>query len=202
MIKKNKIISKKELIKIINKSLSKKSYNNKDYRFFELYINLYLILTKKRKLAQLFIHHKFNKPNLFIKNMINFLNKYYPFYLIDDKHKYGIRILLHSQNYDLKKLNKSFTKKFAKDLGDFYVCAGNLNEIYKKHKYLLRPVISVSYDNKYKKEIYCEIFAQMCPPQICIKNFDKFESIKNKFGKYLKKINKNIKVHFELQKSF
>ncbi len=155
-------ISKKDLIKKINKLLSKKNYTNKDDRLFELYINLYLILNKKRKLAQLFIHNQYNKPNLFFKNMINFLNKYYPFYLIDDKLKYGTRILIHSQNYDLKKLNKSFTKKFAKDLGDFYVCAGNLNKIYKKYKYLLRPVISVQYKNKNNINIYCEIYAQMC----------------------------------------
>ncbi len=196
-----KIISKSEIIKKINKLLSKKNYSNKDYWFFELYINIYLILIKKRKIAQIYIHRIYNKPELFIKSMINFLNKYYPYYIFENE-KNGFRILLHSKNYNLSKLNKTFTKKFAKDLGDFYVCAGDLNKIYKKHKYLLRPVISVSFNNKYKKEIYCELFAQMCPPQICIKNFDKFISIKNKFNKYLKKINKNLYVNFELEKNF
>ncbi len=196
-----KIISKSEIIKKINKLLSKKNYSNKDYWFFELYINIYLILIKKRKIAQIYIHPIYNIPELFIKTIINFLNKYYPYYIFENE-KNGFRILLHSKNYNLSKLNKTFTKKFAKDLGDFYVCAGDLNKIYKKHKYLLRPVISVSFNNKYKKEIYCELFAQMCPPQICIKNFDKFISIKNKFNKYLKKINKNLYVNFELEKNF
>ncbi len=197
------IITKNELIKKINKLLLKKNYSNKDYIFFELYINIYLILIKKRKIAQLFLwkHNKFNKPLLYIKSLTNFLNKYYPYYIINNE-KDGYRFILHSKNYDLSKLNKTFSKNFAKDLGEFYVCAGDLQKIYKKHKYLLRPVISVSYYNKKNKELYCELFAQMCPPQICIKNFDKFISIKNKFNKYLKKINKNFYVNFELQKNF
>lgn len=194
-----KIISKKELIKKINKLLSKNKYSHKDNLFFELLINLYLILNKVRKLAQIYIFNFEVSNNK--KKILNFLNKYYPFYFIDNRNK-DIRILIYSQNYNLNKLNKSFTKKFAKDLGNFYVCAGDLNKIYKKYKYLLRPVIGIFYRNKNKKILECELYAQMCPPLKCIKNFDKFKNIKNKLNKIIKKLNKNLNVYFEVQGGF
>ena len=42
--KNKKIITKKKIKTCINKILSKKNYTNKDFRFIELYIQIYLLI--------------------------------------------------------------------------------------------------------------------------------------------------------------
>ena len=64
--------------KIINKKiknlLTQEKFNKKDTILFELYINIYLILHKKREIAQVII------DKIYSKLCISTLNKYYPFY--------------------------------------------------------------------------------------------------------------------------
>ncbi len=192
------MIKKEECKKLINKILNKKRFYEYHNFILELLIQLYLILTNKRKMAQIFVHTKFS-PKLTYKKLIIFLDKNYKYYYIR-KEEVGYMIVIYHKKYNINKLNKSFGKKYGQNLNNFYVCAGNLNKLYNTQKYLLRPVISVSYNNN--KKIYFELLAQMCIPNICIKHFDKFISIKNKYQKYLQKINKDLYVKFELQKSF
>jgi hypothetical protein len=183
------MITKKELAKKINVLLKKKNYKDDDYDMFELYIQLYLILDKRRKLAQIATSR--NPDENLYKKMIRFLKKNYPYYVMrnDDR-----AILLYDSKYPIQKMNETYSKRFAEDLGDFYVCAGNLDKIDKKNKYLLRPSIDISYRNKNGKWIDTEIFGQMCPPSKCISNLKKFYKIVKQFQKYLMKINKNIRV--------
>jgi hypothetical protein len=169
----------------INKLLKKKYFNDIDKYLFEIYVHIYLILKKKRNIAQVFIDLKYNKK------IIKFLDKYYPYY----KLYYKKKIILYDKNYNINNLNETFTKKFGLQLGNFYKCSGNLDKIYKKHKILLRPVIYVNYSNT----IGFELFAQMCPPLKCLKNLNFFKKITNKFSKTLKIINKNINVILDIQ---
>jgi hypothetical protein len=175
---------KKIIYKKIQKLLTKKKFNNKDTFLFEIYINIYLILHKKREISQIFVDKKYSK------SIIELLNKYYPFYKVN---KY-VRFILYHPTYNIRNLNETFTKKFALQLGDFYKCAGNLNKIYKKYKILLRPVIIVIF-----KKMQFELYAQMCPPLICAKNLVFFEKITKKINKNLKNINKDINVIFDIQ---
>ena len=137
--------------------------------------------------------------------ILEFLNKNYKYYILK-KHIYGTNFVIYHKKYNIHKLNKNSNKKYAKNLGDFYTCAtNNFRKNFDKYKYLVRPVISVSfYPKSYssgnkRNIIYFELFAQMCPPQMCIKNFDKFILIKNKYQKYIKQINDKFHLRFELQ---
>ncbi len=194
------MIKQEECKKLINKILHKKRFYKYHNYILELFVQLYLILTNKRKVAQIIVpKNKKYAPKITYKRFIDFLDKYYKYYIINEEEYYYTFIIYHKK-YNIHKLNKSFGKKYAQNLNNFYVCAGNLNKLYNTQKYLLRPVISVLHKNN--KKIYFELLAQMCIPKICIKHFDKFIFIKNKYEKYIQKINKDLYVKFELQKSF
>ncbi len=186
------MITKDDLRKKIRLLLKKKSYQFKDYELFELYIQLYLILDKRRKLAQI----GGRQDKKILKKQLHFLDNNYPYYVIR-KDKRNNTIILYDKNYPIEQLNETYSKKFAKDLGNFYVCAGSLNKIFKKD-YLLRPSIEVIYKNKNGKEMDMEIFGQMCFPSKCIRNLKKFYMIRNQFQKYLSKIDKRLRVHFTM----
>ena len=177
--------------KIINKKiknlLTQEKFNKKDTILFELYINIYLILHKKREIAQVIV------DKIYSKLCISTLNKYYPFYKEFDGEFHG-RFILYYPTYNISELNETFTKKFALQLGDFYKCSGNLKEIYKKYKILLRPVIIVIF-----KKMEFELYAQMCPTSICEKNLVFFQKLTKKINKNLKNINKDINVILDIQ---
>lgn len=188
------MINQKECKKIINQILNEKRFYEYHNYILELLIQLYLILTHKRKIAQIQIH----KKNIY-KIIIHFLNKKYKHYIVKDEGDYGYFIIIYDKKYDINKLNQKLGKKYAQNLGDFYVCA--TNDINNKHR--IRPIISVSYYSKpyrkYKNHIYFELFAQMCTPHKYAKNFDKLRSIRKTYQKYLSKINKGLLVQFEIQ---
>ncbi len=182
------MISKKECIKKIHTLITQHSYSKLDSYLFEIYINIYLLLSKKRKLAQIYIYHHISK----IKNL---LTRIYPYFIYEKERSI---ILLHTPKYNVHKMNRTFSKKYAQDLGPFYVCAGNLEKIYKKYKYLLRPVIEISCKNKYGNSMAFELYAQMCPITVCIKNLQLFYKIQKKLRRDLKKISQEIYVDFTI----
>ncbi len=191
------MINKIECKKLINKILNKKHFYDYDNYIIELLVQLYLILTNKRKLAQIFVHKDYAPKSVYNK-LLFFLNKFYKYYIIKED-KYGTYLIIYHKKYDVNKLNQKFGKKYAQNLGDFYVCAtNNIN-----NKHLIRPVISVSYYSKpyrkYKNHIYFELYAQMCSAHKYVKNFDKLRAIKKRYQKYLSKINKRFLVQFEVQ---
>lgn len=196
MENKKSVITKKECTKRIRKLLNKRNYTKNDSYYLEFYVNIYLLLYKKRKLAQIYIrkHH----TSFSSTKMIKILKKSYP-YFIYKKESFGDRFILYEPKYNIQKMNKSFTKKYAKDLGSFYVCAGDLKKIYKKYKYFLRPVIHVAYENKYQKEIKFELFSQICPPLVCAKNIKLFHKIRKSFQSVLQKIDPNITLRLVIQ---
>ena len=79
--------------KIINKKiknlLTQEKFNKKDTILFELYINIYLILHKKREIAQVIV------DKIYSKVCISTLNKYYPFYKEFDGEFHGRFILYY-----------------------------------------------------------------------------------------------------------
>ncbi len=190
------MITKKELKKEINSLLKRKKYTNKVFRYFELYVNIYLVMTNKRKLTQLHFYKKYER-GINYSHLKKLLNKIYPYYIMENDYE-TVRIVLYNKKYNIKKMNKTFTKKYAKDLGDFYVCAGDLEKMYKKHKILMRPKIVVRYINNKGNIIEFDLFVQMCPANKLTKNFAKMITIKNRFKKYINKINKDITMSVEM----
>ncbi len=112
------MITKSECKKKINELLESKNIKNKEF-FFELYLNIYFLLDKKRRLAQLYIYKK-RHPDIKSEDFTSILIKDYPFFILEEN-KEDIRFILYHPNYDITKMNQTFTKKYAKDLGDFYV---------------------------------------------------------------------------------
>jgi hypothetical protein len=159
-----------------------KKYNEKNNLLFEIYINIYLILIKKRNIA----HVSINVEN--IKNITKILDKNYPYYKFYENNI----LILYKPTYKIDNLNTTFTKKYGKQLGNFYKCSGDLNKIFKKNKFLFRPVIRVYYKNIYN----FALFAQVCPIPLFIKNINFFIKIQKKYNLILQKFNKNINVEF------
>ena len=68
------MINKIECKKLINKILNKKRFYDSDNYILELLVQLYLILTNKRKIAQIFVHEDYAPKNVY-KKILFFLNK-------------------------------------------------------------------------------------------------------------------------------
>ncbi len=183
------MITKSECKKKINDLLTSKSKKYKKipkYLYFELYLQIYFLLDGKRKIAQIAdmreVIQKFEK----------IVKKEYPYYKVFEEN----RLILYHPNYDITQINQTFSTKHAKDLGEFYICAGNLDKIYNKHKFLLQPSIEAVYYTEYGEEIRTPIFIQMCPPNICLKNIKTFYKIRQEFDNCISKINPKIRVDF------
>jgi hypothetical protein len=171
----------KNIKKNIKKLMLNKKYNEKNNKLFEIYINIYLILIKKRNISEVIVENKN------IKEITKILDKNYPYYQF-----YYRRLVLYKPTYKIDSLNTTFKKKYGKQLGNFYKCSGDLNKIYKKHKFLCQPIINVYYKNIFN----FNLFAQMCPVSLFLKNFDFFKKIQKKYNSILQKFNKNINVIF------
>jgi hypothetical protein len=171
----------KNIKKILKKLLLNKKYNEKNNLLFEIYINIYLILIKKRNIAEVVVEIKNTKA------ITKILDKNYPYYEF-----YYKKLILYKPTYKIHNLNTTFKKKYGKQLGNFYKCSGDLVKIYKKHKFLFRPVIQVYYKNIFN----FELFAQMCPIPLFLKNINFFIKFQKKYKLILQEINENINVDF------
>ena len=171
----------KNIKKILKKLMLNKKYNQKNNKLFEIYINIYLILIKKRNISQVIVENKN------IKEITKILDKNYPYYQFYDR-----RLVLYKPTYKIDSLNTTFKKKYGKQLGNFYKCSGDLIKMYKKHKFLFRPVIQVYYKNIFN----FELFTQMCPVSLFLKNINFFIKFQKKYKLILQEINENINVDF------
>ncbi len=189
------MISKRECKKRIEKLVSKKKYSNIDFYLFEIYINIYLLLLKERKLAQISIY---KRGDLFtiIPKIKKLLDKIYPYYMYE---KDNNSLVLYHKKYEINKMNRTYGKKYAKNLGSFYVCAGDLGKLYKRYTYLLRPLIRISYQNQLNHKIEFGLYAQMCPRTVLIKNLLFFYNIKKRLNRILNKIHPNIHAYFTIE---
>jgi hypothetical protein len=172
----------KNIKKILKKLMLNKKYNEKNNLLFEIYINIYLIIIKKRDIAQVTVEIKDTKA------ITKILNENYPYY----KFYKNTILVLYNPTYKINNLNTTFTKKYGKQLGNFYKCSGNHKKMYKKYKFLVRPKIKIFYKNIFE----FELFAQMCPVPLFIKNINFFIKLTNKYKSILQKIDKNIFVGF------
>jgi hypothetical protein len=162
-------------IKLLDK-VSKKYINTTKSEILGLIVNLYLLYSNYRKVFQLEL---FN-PNLLnqIKKILKTVKADYDIYPF--KTKTGDRIIVYNKDiFDINKLDKTFGKKFAKQLGEFYTCS---SDNYAKFDYQI--CISV-FNNKTQGNLY----AQMCDKNMIIKNISKYIKILNDIIEIKKKFN-------------
>lgn len=163
-------------------SLYKKHINTKNQILFSTIINLFLIENNVRRFAQLDLwnfHKKFS-----IKTVLNFLaENRVPFQHVDD------RIILGKNKPSFQRLDKTFGKRYGKQLGKFYKCATK-----NFHKNKFRIVIHTS-----SKHCGVELFAQMCNRNDIRKNlvniYEIFTSISGCLQKLDKELDTIIKIY-------
>lgn len=162
---------------LLSEKLYKKYRNTKNSLIIEAIVQYYLIEKNIRKIAQISIGDmKFkNKVN----NLIKFLDKYKILYIINEN---GIIIY---NNYKKEDINKSFGKKYGKQLGLFYKCATNN---FSKNK--VRIVINLIRNNSDGRNI--ELYAQMCNEKQIQKYFNDIYKFYSEIYNVLHLLDKNI----------
>jgi len=180
-----------------------KKCNKSNYKILEFILNYYLLLKGIRDIFQLDFYGNNHSKDLFKK-------------LIIDKYKINLykddddsRIIIYNNKFNIDNLDKTFGKKYAKQLGKFYVCASNEFGTKSKNKFYhtIRVTIEVSlYDslsnfnnncsNKYRE---IELYAQMCNRNIinnskkCNKLLKFYSLVKNAIYELDENLQANIK---------
>jgi len=161
----------------INKLYEKyKTHPNRIIR--TIIFQLYLIHEGVRKTAQIELH-LYNAA--LIRSARKFLDEHHISFLEKDK-----RFIIGKLNG----LDKTFGKKYAKQLGRFYYCA---TRKWSKNKY--RIVILV--EDKFQSH---ELFAQMCKQENIRGKLVNVYEIMNKVTNCLQKLDKTLHVRLELYK--
>jgi len=185
--KNNKLELNLSNIKNVYNDMKKNCSDDNVNIIIEFLLNYYLLLKGLRNVFQLYI--RFKKVYNILKKLI--LNKFnINSYKVEDNYKH-IRLIIYNPNkFNINDLDKTFGKKFAYQLGDFYVCAHDFD--LENIKYDGRSTISARSNepllckNNKKINVYIEFYAQMC----------KYSDITNK-----KNINKIMKIFKPIQKS-
>jgi hypothetical protein len=158
----------------------KKLYNkNKSEIIFEFILNHWLLINNYRNMYQ--IYRLNNKDfelieKICIKNNIK--------YII-----FHNRLIIFNDSIDITKIDFSFKKKFAKQLGEFYISpTNNLNKL-KKEKNSKRLIIKCS-NKKYTADLY----AQICSENKLINNIKKILLILNQLKKLLLIFDSKLKI--------
>ena len=111
----------------------KKYYKTKNSHLLELLLNLYLMNCKYRNIFQIYLHN--TKISKEINEILS--NISYTFIIVEEKN--DTRIIIYNKKlFNIDDLDITYGKKYAEQLGEFYVCATNNNN---NHYY--RIVISV-----------------------------------------------------------
>jgi len=166
------------------KLIYEKYSNTKKYYILELLINLYLMECKYRNIFQIYLHN-FNKIPKEIKIILN--NILYNYLIVEEKN--NIRIIVYNKKlFNINNLDITYGKKYAKQLGEFYVCATNN---FKNNHY--RIVIHIQGNNT-----YAELYAQMCKETMIIKNINKIIKISNEIEELLLEFDKTLKIKIQI----
>ena len=178
----NQIGSGKNSIELIYK----KYYKTKNCHILELLLNLYLMKCKFRNIFQIFLHTKISKE---IKEILD--NIPYTYLIVEEKNDKRI-IVYNKKLFNIDDLDITYGKKYAKQLGEFYVCA---SDNFSNNNY--RIVINVEALNT-----YAELYAQMCTKQTIIKNINKTINILNDIKQLLLKLDKTLQIEIKLYKLY
>jgi hypothetical protein len=170
------------IIKIYNKY---KLTNSNE--IFELIINLYLLECEYRNIFQI----KREKNEKLIKKLVSIIKKTkYNYKIYNDNDKY-FRLIIYNQNtFNIDKLDETWGKQFAKQLGNFYICATDNFDL-KSYNYQI--IISVSNNN-----IATGLYMQMCQKNTIIKNINKIIKIHDDINTLLLQLDNNLYTNIQV----
>jgi hypothetical protein len=170
----------------INKIYNKYKLTN-DYKIFEFIINLYLLECGYRNIFQIEIYNN----NKIIDKLINIINKTkYNYKIYNEK---NIRFIVYDKDtFDIDKLDETWGKKFAKQLGKFYICA---SDKYKENEYNYQIMIYIG-----RKNIGYSPYVQMCNKTTIIKNINKIVKIFDEIKTILLNLDKNLYTSIQVYK--
>jgi hypothetical protein len=178
----NQIGSGKNSIELIYK----KYYKTKNSQILELLLNLYLMKCKYRNIFQIFLRTKISKE---IKEILD--NIPYTYLIVEEKN--GKRIIVYNKKlFNIDDLDITYGKKYAKQLGEFYVCA---SDNFSNNNYII--VINVEALNT-----YAELYAQTCTKQTIIKNINKTINILDDIKQLLLRLDKTLQIEIKLYKLY
>ena len=161
----------------------KKYYKTKNSHLLELLLNLYLMNCKYRNIFQIYLHN--TKISKEINEILS--NISYTFIIVEEKN--DTRIIIYNKKlFNIDDLDITYGKKYAEQLGEFYVCATNNNN---NHYY--RIVIQVQGLN-----INAELYAQMCKKNIIIKNMNKIINILNDIKQLFYQLDKTLQIEIKI----
>ena len=161
----------------------KKYYKTKNSHLLELLLNLYLMNCKYRNIFQIYLHN--TKISKEINEILS--NISYTFIIVEEKN--DTRIIIYNKKlFNIDDLDITYGKKYAEQLGEFYVCATNNNN---NHYY--RIVIQVQGLN-----INAELYAQMCKKNMIIKNMNKIINILNDIKQLFYQLDKTLQIEIKI----
>ena len=161
----------------------KKYYKTKNSHLLELLLNLYLMNCKYRNIFQIYLHN--TKISKEINEILS--NISYTFIIVEEKN--DTRIIIYNKKlFNIADLDITYGKKYAEQLGEFYVCATNNNN---NHYY--RIVIQVQGLN-----INAELYAQMCKKKMIIKNMNKIINILNDIKQLFYQLDKTLQIEIKI----
>ena len=161
----------------------KKYYKTKNSHLLELLLNLYLMNCKYRNIFQIYLYN--TKISKEINDILD--NISYSFIIVKEKN--DTRIIIYNKKlFNIDDLDITYGKKYAEQLGEFYVCATNNNN---NHYY--RIVIQVQGLN-----INAELYAQMCKKNMIIKNMNKIINILNDIKQLFYQLDKTLQIEIKI----
>jgi hypothetical protein len=161
----------------------KKYYKTKNSHLLELLLNLYLMNCKYRNIFQIYLHN--TKISKEINEILS--NISYNFSIFEEKN--DTRIIIYNKKlFNIDDLDITYGKKYAKQLGEFYVCATNNN-----NNYYYRIVIQAQGLNT-----SAELYAQMCKKNMIIKNINKIINILNDIKQLFYQLDKTLQIEIKI----
>ena len=155
---------------------------------FELIINLYLLECEYRNIFQIM---RENNEKL-VKKLVTIIKKTKYNYKIYNYEK-NFRLIIYNQNkFNIDELDETWKKQFAKQLGNFYICA---TDNYNLKSYNYQIMISVG-NNSMETNLY----GQICKKNTIIKNINKIIKIHDEINTLLLELDNNLYTHIQVYK--
>ena len=172
----------------MNKIYNKYKLTNSN-EIFELIINLYLLECEYRNIFQIM---RENNEKL-IKKLVTIIKKTTYNYKIYNDNEKNFRLIIYNQNkFNIDELDETWGKKFAKQLGNFYICA---TDNYNLKSYNYQIMISVG-NNSMETNLY----RQICKKNTIIKNINKIIKIYDEINTLLLELDNNLYTRIQVYK--
>ena len=172
----------------MNKIYNKYKLTNSN-EIFELIINLYLLECEYRNIFQIMRE----KNDKLIKKLVTIIKKTTYHYKIYNDNEKNFRLIIYNQNkFNIDELDETWGKKFAKQLGNFYICA---TDNYNLKSYNYQIMISVGNNN-----IATGLYMQMCKKNTIIKNINKIIKIHDEINTLLLELDNNVYTRIQVYK--